>query len=239
MFLKNMVSGSYFDIFTFSKRIRCKIVLCILLLSTTQSSAQKDLIGLFGECNNGYVCQQIQFKKNHSFKYYDLLHLRGWKISKGFWKRNGDTIVLNSKTTPYKVKYSGESSTSNMLIKLKFVLDNTPAAFTDVFVNNKQLNTETTGFIIIRKEHLDSVLFRCPYIYDGLLFVEKDKYLNADSIEIILNPDFNDQIYFKDTKFVIIKDKLYYKQNDEIMFNKKVFQKTELKELKYSKKYLD
>jgi hypothetical protein len=211
------------------------LILALIQLNTI-CYAQNDLTGLFGKCDgafSGYMCQQILFKADLTFEFYDLLHLRGWIVSKGTWIRQGDNIYLKS-LKPFEIKYLGRSVSDD--ISIKFTIDEYPAAFATVVSNSNKYIIDTTGIINFPKESLDTISFLYVMTYRGPIVLDKSKLIEAEYIEIIMDIDFDENYYFEDEKWLIKGRKLYHTQTQDGTFDKgKFFLKTKLADLKYRK----
>ncbi|MCC6182363.1 MAG: hypothetical protein IT237_11075 [Bacteroidia bacterium] len=212
-----------------------------LLIITDICFGQKDLIGLFGECNSptsGYLCNQVQFKENNSFVFYDLLHLRGWTLSEGFWKRKGDTIVLNSPQNFYSIKYiASKVSSDSLIIQINDSIE--PLAFAGVLINSKSTTLGISGKLTVHKKYLDTIYVFYPSITSGPILIDK---LKANTSEkIIINMDANQfgKINFNNEKWLLRGNKLFYSRKVDSSYydDEKYFIKVKITDLKYNKDY--
>jgi hypothetical protein len=101
----------------------------IVIAESSFGQRSKDIIGLYGECSDGYfACEQIEFKLDSSFEYGLFYDVGGWNFWKGTWKMNGDTIILNSYNQPKTeveksiAKEAYSFYTSGYITDLKFLL---------------------------------------------------------------------------------------------------------------------
>ena len=67
----------------------------------TAGQSQKSIIGLYGECEDGYfACEQIELKSDSTFEYGIFHDVGGWNLYKGTWFLINDTLVLNTYKQP-------------------------------------------------------------------------------------------------------------------------------------------
>ena len=213
--------------------MRLQLTTVILLLSLS-GFAQKHFPGLFGKCDEhfgGYMCQQVLFRADSTFEFYDLLHLRGWTVSNGVWKMNGDTILLNSLNQRFIINYFGESDNPN--ITLKFFTDSFPIAFAPVRQDKMEYKFDSTGVLILPRQTLDSITFT----YYGTIIFDRTKLRSAKSIEIIFNGLFFDKYDFNNEKWLLKRNKIYHsKKSDGTFDTKRYFIKAKMSDLKYHAK---
>jgi hypothetical protein len=211
-----------------------KTILTIVLVHLAIISfAQKKLPGLYGECKGlFYLCQQVVFRADSSFEFYDLLHMRGWKITKGTWKQHGDTIVLNSLIKPYEVVYVGNSINDN--ISIKFISDSLPLGFSTVFMDTSKFNTDSNGTFFFSKKTLDTLSLSYLFAYRGPIIFDKAKLMDAESVEVRMVYDYDGIHYFDNVKWLFSDKRLYYSVNKEGAFDKeRFFINTKMRNLKY------
>jgi hypothetical protein len=167
------------------------------------------LVGLFGKCDNdwsGYICQQVIFNSDSTFKFYDLLHLRGWTISEGNWEQKGDTIILNSVQKPYELKYKGLSTSDSLIIEINDNFE--PLPFAVIKIDTNEFSTDFSGIIKYPRQSVDSFLISSVGLYSGQIMIETDKFLQTDTLEVSLNSNFYGKHYFKDEKWLFLENRL-------------------------------
>jgi len=200
--------------------------------------AQKHFSGLFGKCDEqygGYMCQQVLFRADSTFEFYDLLHLRGWTVSKGVWNMHGDTILLNSLQRPFVINYFGKSDNPN--ITIKFIADSFPTAFATVRQDTMNYTVDTTGVLIFPKQTLDTITFSYFATYSGEMIFDKSKLRSADSIEIILDGNFMGKYDFNNEKWLFKRNKIYHsKKSDGTFDTERYFVKAKMSDLNYHSK---
>lgn len=216
-----------------------KLLLAFLFFSNT-CLAQKKIIGLFGECNDyisNYMCQQVMFKNDKTFTFYDLLHLRGWTLSKGTWKMKGDTVILNSLKPPFTFDFKGISSSDSITIVASDGKEPLPFAS---FSINKQQIASNSGTIRYTRQDIDTIYIHFIMTYEGPIIIDKEKIKNVDTLIVKIDVAFGWGYYFNNEKWLLQDKKLYHSQDSIGNFNKdKYFDKVEMKDLKYYKDYLE
>ena len=223
------------------KLVRVLMTLC-LVVSSFVSSGQKQVVGLYGDCDNkfgGYVCQQIALERGGTFKFYDLLHLRGWHISTGKWSLNGDTVVLNSTKFPYKVKYSKKSCGDSIVVEMKSS-KNYPVKFLEVYSNGKMISLDSTGVLRFRKAALDTVWINTMFYAIGPIVLNQKKVAQAGRLKISVqvDPDLTGQHLFNDVKWLLKDEKLYHSTKGDGTYDEEMyFDKVDGSRLKYNVNY--
>lgn len=212
----------------------------LLLLIANFCFGQKDLIGLFGQCKSetsSYICTQVQFKDNKTFIFYDLLHLRGWTLSEGFWKKNGDTIVLNSPQNFYSIKYkNGTFSSDSLTIQINDNIE--PLAFATVLINSKTTTLGLSGKLTVPRQGLDTIYVFYPSTTSGPILIDKFQANAADTILISMDANQFGKINFNNEKWLLKGDKLFYPREKRVLYNKEsYFIKVNMTDLKYRKDY--
>ena len=211
-----------------------------LLLITDFCFGQKNLVGLFGECNSatsGYIGTQIQFNDNKTFIFYDLLHLRGWTLSEGFWKKKGDTIVLNSPQNFYSIKYkSTDVSSDSLTIQINDSIE--PLSFASVLINSKTMALGLSGKLKVSRQHLDTIYVFYPSTTSGPILIDKFKANASDTILINMGANQFGKINFNNEKWFMKGDKLFYPIEKRGYYdNESYFIKVKMTDLKYRKDY--
>jgi hypothetical protein len=215
------------------------ILIALLFLATVSSFAQSKVVGLFEKCNYknwDYRCQQVLFKDDSTFEFYDLLHLRDWNISKGFWKRKRDTIILRSLNNPFEIKYIGTSKEDSITISIKDESGSIILSSIRRLHDTTNYSANQYGTLKLLKSSLDSFFLTTGFYYNGVIGLDKEKLYNSMTIEITVNSTFHDVYYFQNEKWLLKRDRLYMKRDEKGNFDKKFyFEKTELSNLKYKK----
>jgi hypothetical protein len=213
----------------------------IFLLISNLCFGQKDLIGLFGKCDgnySGYMCQQVLFKNNKTFVFYDLLHLRGWTLSEGTWKKNADTIILNSTKFPFIINYKGTSLSDSVTMYFTDSID--PVPFVDVRISSRHFETNLSGTFKCSRHLLDTIAIFFNQSYSGPIYVDKEKCRNTDTLEVKLarGIDYYGKTFFNNEKWFLQNKKLFHSQDSIGNFSRdKYFDKVKLTDLKYRKDY--
>ena len=209
----------------------------ILLFLNTLCNGQKALIGLFGKCDkeySGYMCQQILFNDDKTYIFYDLLHLRGWTLTKGTWEMNGDTVILKSLKQSYGLEYRGTSFSDNITI---YAYDSISALpFATIAINSHPFSTNLSGTIKYPRKQIDTISVIFLTTYTGPILIDKEEIKNIDTIAVRLNLDYPGEYSFKNGKWLLKKKKLYHTQDSLGGFNSdKYFNKVKKKDMKYRK----
>lgn len=214
-----------------------QIILFIIL--TKACLGQKNLVGLFGKCDNkysGYMCQQVLFNDDKTFIFYDLLHLSGWTLSHGIWTISGDTVTLKSAKPHYFVDYNGYSLADSINITVKDSLD--PLAFANITLNSTVITLNLTGTFKYPRQLLDTLYINYLTAASGPIIFDKEKIANADTVVVKITEDFYGKIFFNNEKWLLQNNKLYHTKDSDGTFDKeKYFIKAKLSELKYHKDY--
>ena len=217
-----------------------KIIIVITIFITSGFCyGHEDLLGLFGRCDSdysGYVCQQILFKEDKTFTFYDLLHLNGWTLSEGVWKMNGDTVILNSTWSPFTLSYKGVSTSDSIII---FACDSVePLSFAKIYLNSQKISTQLSATIKYPRALLDTVYIAYLDSYRGPIIVDKEKLNGIDTLQINMEIDFANKAYFKHEKWLLQNQKLFLPQDSIGNFApNRYIDKVDLKDLKYRKDY--
>ena len=200
---------------------------------------QKAIIGLFGKCNSdfsGYVCQQVLFRDDKTFTFYDLLHLRGWTLSEGTWELKGDTVILNSTKQPFTLDYKGSSLSDSITIYVSDSIE--PLPFANITLNSQNFSTDFSGTFKFPRQLIDTICISFISTYSGPIIIDKEKIKNIDSLVFQMDLGFYGKYYFDNEKWLIQNKKLFHSIDSSGFFNKEAyFDKVKLMELKYHKDY--
>lgn len=215
-------------------------VIFILFFTFLSCSFKKSLVGLYSECNSpnwGYMCQQVSFETDSTFKFYDLLHLRGWTVSEGYWTRKGDTIILNSKRKPYDLIYLDRSGDDSIKVVFKSRNGN------DLYCSIRSSTGVITSinppyqYFWFNKVGLDTIIIHCITDFRAKIALDRDKIITSKTVKVVIDESTAHQIFFKNEKWLKRGKKLFHTQNPDGSFDKdKYFLKTNLTELKYEEK---
>lgn len=81
------------------------LILISAFLLSGFTPQKKSIVGLYGECGDGYYsCTQLELKSDSTFEYYVFFDVGGGNIKKGTWKVNEDTLILNTYNQPKYAK---------------------------------------------------------------------------------------------------------------------------------------
>ena len=223
------------------KIIRVLITFCVMVCPFF-SFSQGQVVGLYGDCESqfsGYVCQQIAFEKNGTFKFYDLLHLRGWSVSTGKWSLKGDTLVLNSTNLPYNIQYRSKNKDDSILVELKSS-ENYPVKLLEVYSNGQINSLDSTGLLRFRKEALDTIWINTMLYSIGPIVLNQEKLAQAERLRISVqvDPDLSGQHFFNEEKWLLKDEKLYHTTRKDGTFDTEVyFDRVDSSMLKYNSNY--
>ncbi|GEM_PF-3986580 len=163
--------------------MKLKIIIYTLLLCcftfNTYSKSNKELCGVY--CKNNSQRYQLRLLENNTFVYYVNSYITGKRIVNGYWKCNGDTLLLDvivSKRDKMIKQYKVDSVDG---IKLKFIdygSDILPL-YSDKVVINDSINMKTDFEGVIYTDVQDISKIYIHYIMD--MFTDSVFYLNKRS----------------------------------------------------------
>lgn len=207
-------------------------VTLLLLLIAGNCFAQHELVGLYGECKNGYMCQQVLFKSDSTFEFYDLLHLRGWVVSSGFWQLRNDTLIMNSSSAPYKVEYQGNAMASIVTVKIQ--VDNIPAEYATIKCDKESYELNMDGIANIPCCNFDSIYVEYLGVYVGSISFDKSKLKTTSTIIISIDSKYIHKYKFNNEQWLFKGKKLFFAKNPNGAFDEELyFLKTRLSSLRY------
>lgn len=210
-----------------------------------QDDKFNDIVGLYGECDNGYfVCKQIELKSDSTFEYAQYYDVGGWEIFKGTWhqKKNG-TISLNSfDKYQYEVNSVVEKHEQNQeFTEIRVQMIDRPIGKAEIIINGNStyMLNDLFGSIQIPKSRIE-------YIEIGKIFGWTDCGLEqyrfniqnpeANNITIITKPYnlYSLMSFFSDYEIKIVEEKLFYWHKTDGRFDKSIFlRKTKIESRKY------
>lgn len=213
-------------------------ILFIMLISliVQHCHAQSKIVGLWGAGNSfatNYITQQVIFKPDGTFKFYDLMHLRGWVVSKGKWKQTGDTVVLNSLSKPYAVSYHGKGKSKTILLEFSTSKWSTMAA--TVLIDTLHCWVDTNETLTLPRMQLDTLEFREAGIYIGPIVLDSEKVKTSDTIKIHIDDRYGEQLYFNNEKWLQQNGKLYHTFENGGFNMDRFFTKGKISDLRYRK----
>lgn len=155
------------------------------------------------------MCQELELNKNGTFKWYDLLHLRGLNVSTGKWNMIEDTVFLNSK--PYKLqsKYIAGSRSDSNYIVLKDVSGAVP--FANFQIDQLQFTFDIEGELMAPKMDCDSIYISYKEHFQVPVLIDSNNLKNADTLFLYVESDIHSSIFhFQSQPFILKNDTLYY-----------------------------
>ena len=106
--------------------MKTRPITILLALSFYISFAQtnENIIGLFGECKEGYfACSQIEFKSDSTFEYDIFFDVGGWQCWTGKWSMEGNLITINSFSQPETEEEKSTVNLSYSFVSTDFITD--------------------------------------------------------------------------------------------------------------------
>jgi len=107
-------------------RMRSKVITIFLASSFYISFAQtnENIIGLFGECKEGYfACSQIEFKSDSTFEYDVFFDVGGWQCWTGRWSIDSNIITINTFSQPMTEEENSLVNQSYSFVSTDFITD--------------------------------------------------------------------------------------------------------------------
>ena len=116
------------------------IFLMVIFSSSLLAQNNKDISGLYGECEIGFLsCEQMYLSPNGTFSYFLCYDVGGGYVSEGHWQYKFDTLYLNTYKQPKQQKSYIVNSVSNnpdsILIHV-YDYDSTNMSFAQIVINN-------------------------------------------------------------------------------------------------------
>ncbi len=210
-----------------------------------QNKKFKNLIGLYGECDNGYfVCKQIELNADSTFVYAQFFDVGGWQTFKGNWRENENgTIFLNLfDKYEYKANSTVEKYNPNQdFTEIKVQMIDSPLGKAEIRINGDStyILGEIFGEIQIPKTKVNFVeIMKISGWTDCGLeqYYFKIQNPEANDITIISKPyNLYHRMNFLDNYEIKIGNgKLYYWHKTDGRFDKSTFlRKTKIENRKY------
>jgi hypothetical protein len=220
-----------------------KALILLFILLGWKSDRTKDVSGLYGECEKGYlVCEQLLLKENSTFKYALFYDVGGWRIWNGKWKLNRDTLILDTFDQPsFKLNAILETVTQDTNFKTIQVYNiDIPATNADIDINDGylKLRLDFDGQIKIpanvelKKIKIHNTNWSDCILKDSVFTITNR---NSNFFEIHTKP-LNNYLseYFVETKWIIKGRKIlpWRKWNGEFS-NERVLKKSTLDEIRF------
>ncbi len=178
-------------------------------------SCKQTLIGEYSNCgSDSYGCSFLILSDDSSFKYGTPNHKHtGTKETNGKFEIKSDTIILNNylnfhSIIPANTKSHSDSFQVIQIIQAYNDLKQHECGFAKVVTdNNLNLLADSSGFVRIRKNSIDSL--RIEYVGCHIKWIDlSDKESNQDSIIIQCNLENIGHPELIDFKFLIKNDSL-------------------------------
>ncbi len=185
------------------------------------------IIGLYGECENGYLaCSQLELNADSTFEYYIFWDVGGGQILKGVWYTNNDTIILNTFNQPKFINSQVYENINPKILNKKRILirgsDNIPFGYAAIWINDniEEQIADSNGIYYSIFDSIYSIKITF------LFYEEKIKIKNslANDIEIVIKdlnwsgiPEF-----LVNEKILIKNNKIYFHTNSG-KFNKNLY----------------
>jgi hypothetical protein len=192
--------------------------LTFLCLTSWKSERDRKIVGLYGDCKNGYlVCDQLLLNNDSTFKYALFYDVGGWRIWMGKWKVKSDTIILNTFSHPaFKLNSIFESVRKDTdYLTIQIYNMEIPATNARIEINDGELIRELDFFgrtiiygnIKPKKIKIHNTNWSECVLVDSIFTISN---MNSNYIEIHTKP-YNNYLseYMVDTKW-IIKGKMIY-----------------------------
>ena len=203
------------------KKILKSLIFITLILFTLLSLKTKDEDELYGVCKDRFLaCTQILLKHDNTFEYASFADVGGWRYWEGYWKKNGDTIILNTFKQPpinKELIETNDNHVNGTIIKLSLdslkysniVIKVNDGIFVDTIKYNESVLIPNT--IEINRIHIVNALNN----HEGIILFRnnyKNKKLELFSLKASNLDDWDN--YITNDKFLLKDDKLYYPIKD-------------------------
>lgn len=223
--------------------MRTKALILFFILLAWKADKTKDISGLYGECEKGYlVCEQLLLKENSTFKYALFYDVGGWRIWSGKWILKRDTLILNTFDQPsYKLNAILESVIQDTSFKTIQVYNiDIPATNADIDINDGELllrldfggQIKIPENVKLKKIKIHNTNWSDCILEDSVFTIKNG---NSNFIEIHTKP-FNNYLseYFVETKWIIKGGKIlsWRKWNGEFS-KERILRKTNLNNIRF------
>lgn len=223
--------------------MRPKALVLFIILLAWKADKSRDISGLYGECEKGFlVCEQLLLKQDSTFKYALFYDVGGWRIWNGKWIIKRDTLILNTYDQPnYKLNTISESIIQDTTYKTIQVYNNDiPATNADIDINDGELLLKLDFFgqikipknIKPRKIKIHNSNWSDCILEDSVFLVKNE---NSNYYEIHTKP-LNNYLseYFVETKWIINRGKiLIWRKWDGEFSKKRILRKTNLNNISF------